>query len=218
MKKTEFPARTPLQQVAMEEAVGNRLGELPAGLGGRTLDSLLEKGYVYVGDNRGRLYRTAVARGYTGFPHYFLTRRAYRALGVELTYVVCGECGTGRYAATADGTGYRCTNDECDHEMTDADFVVDEPGEYIELRHWRLVVLQREAADDHDEDPADDEADRSGDEHQDEEAGQPAAAVEDEPGVEAPRLSYVPCQDGAPRSKPAEAAARRLPFPRQRRS
>ncbi len=141
---TKRPAITKVQRSAMTEAAGTPLGRLPHGLTGRTLDSLLSKGFAYVGDTAGRLYRTAVARGYTGFPQYFLTRAAYRALGIELTYVVCGECQRGKYAAASDLTFYRCTSPDCDHEITRADLVMDEPGEYVELRHWRLVVLHRE--------------------------------------------------------------------------
>ncbi|MEU7095900.1 hypothetical protein [Kitasatospora aureofaciens] len=142
MTTPAFPRRTPIQQAAMTEAVGNRLGRLPHGLSGRTLDSLLGKGYAYVGDQAGRPYRAARTRGYTGFPAYFLTRRAYQALGVQLTYARCPQCAGELAAVPGDARMYRCAG-ECRQTITAEDLQL-QPGEYVELRHWRLVILYQE--------------------------------------------------------------------------
>ncbi|MFG3229400.1 hypothetical protein ACGF07_32085 [Kitasatospora sp. NPDC048194] len=134
---------TPVQRTAMTEAVDTYLGRMPNGLKGRTIDALLDRGLVYEGDNRGRRIKLAILAGYTGFSSYYLTRAGYEALGLN-PWLSCSQCEHGRYAANRDGRpGYRCTSDECDHEITYADLEF-EPGEYAELRDGRLALLWRE--------------------------------------------------------------------------
>ncbi|MGW2255089.1 hypothetical protein ACWCXH_33630 [Kitasatospora sp. NPDC001660] len=139
MKKTTTLRVTRVQRAAMTEAATEWLGKLSGALAGVTLDSLVSKRLAYEGDNRGRRIRPARLAGYTGFSSYYLTREAYRVLGMPI-FRQCDRCERGTYVPAGEPQCWRCTTPECGRRITRDELQLT-ADQYPEMRDGRLAIL-----------------------------------------------------------------------------
>ncbi|MFI9366064.1 hypothetical protein ACIG5E_34190 [Kitasatospora sp. NPDC053057] len=143
MKKTTTARVTRVQREAMTAAAAEWLGKLSGSLAGVTLDSLVSKRLAYEGDNRGRRIGPARLAGYTGFSSYYLTREAYRVLGMPI-FRTCAHCVHGTFVPADEPQCWRCTTPECRRRITRSELQLTDQ-QYPEVRDGRLAIVTKAA-------------------------------------------------------------------------